>query len=51
MGQTTILIMILTLISKIFGFAREAVMAAFIGAGDLKSIYTTATTIPTISAE
>ena len=48
MGQTTILIMILTLISKIFGFAREAVMAAFIGAGDLKSIYTTATTIPTV---
>lgn len=48
MGQTTVLIMILTLISKIFGFAREAVMAAFIGAGDLKSIYTTATTIPTV---
>lgn len=46
MGQTTILVMILTIISKIFGFIRESVMAAFIGAGDLKSIYTTATTIP-----
>lgn len=48
MGQTTILVMILTIISKIFGFVRESVMAAFIGAGDLKSIYTTATTIPTL---
>lgn len=46
MGQTTIIIMILTIISKIFGFVRESVMAAFIGAGDLKSIYTTAITIP-----
>lgn len=48
MGQTTLLIMILTLISKVFGFVRESVMAAYIGAGDLKSIYTTATTIPTV---
>lgn len=48
MGQTTIIIMILTIISKIFGFVRESVMAAFIGAGDIKSIYTTATTIPTM---
>lgn len=48
MGQTTILIMILTIVSKIFGFVRESVMAAYIGAGDLKSIYTTASTIPSI---
>ena len=46
MGQTTILIMILTIVSKIFGFVRESVMAAFIGAGELKSIYTTTLTIP-----
>ena len=46
MEQTTILVMILTIISKIFGFVRESVMAAYIGAGDLKSIYTTATTVP-----
>lgn len=46
MGQTTLILMILTVISKIFGFVRESVMAAYIGAGDLKSIYTTATTIP-----
>lgn len=48
MGQTTILVMILTIVSKIFGFVRESVMAAYIGAGDLKSIYTTAVTIPTM---
>ncbi|MBP2068998.1 murein biosynthesis integral membrane protein MurJ [Anaerococcus nagyae] len=46
MGQTTIVLMILTVISKIFGFVRESVMASVIGAGDLKSIYVTATTIP-----
>lgn len=46
MGQTTIVLMIITILSKIFGFVRESVMAAFIGAGELKSIYTTATTIP-----
>lgn len=47
MGQTTIVLMILTVISKIFGFVRESVMASYIGAGELKSIYTTAMTIPT----
>ena len=41
MGQTTILIMILTIVSKIFGFVRESVMDDYIGAGELKSIYTT----------
>ena len=46
MGQTTIILMIITILSKIFGFVRESVMAAFIGAGELKSIYTTAMTIP-----
>ena len=46
MGQTTIVLMIITVLSKIFGFVRESVMAAFIGAGELKSIYTTAMTIP-----
>ncbi|WP_296115192.1 murein biosynthesis integral membrane protein MurJ [uncultured Anaerococcus sp.] len=48
MGQTTLILMILTVISKIFGFVRESVMAAVIGAGDIKSIYVTATTIPDI---
>ena len=48
MGQTTLILMIITVISKIFGFVRESVMAAYIGAGELKSIYTTAMTIPNV---
>ena len=48
MGQTTILLMIITILSKVFGFVRESVMAAVIGAGEIKSIYVTATTIPDI---
>ena len=40
--------MIITILSKLFGFVRESVMAAVIGAGDIKSIYVTATTIPDI---
>lgn len=48
MGQTTIVLMLITILSKILGFVRESVMAAYIGAGELKSIYTTSMTIPTI---
>ena len=50
MGQTTLMLMFITIISKIFGFIREAVMASYIGAGDLKSIYTTANTLPVVVA-
>src|SRR5699024_11849132 len=48
MGQTTLMLMIITIISKVFGDVREAVMASFIGAGDLKSVYTTANTLPVV---
>lgn len=50
MGQTTFMLMFITIISKIFGFVREAVMANYIGAGELKSIYTTANTLPVVVA-
>ena len=50
MGQTTLMLMFITVISKVFGFIREAVMASYIGAGDLKSIYTTANTLPVVVA-
>ena len=50
MGQTTLMLMIITIVSKVFGFVREAVMASFIGASDLKSIYTTANTLPVVAA-
>ena len=48
MGQTTFMLMLITIISKVFGFIREAVMANYIGAGELKSIYTTANTLPVV---
>ena len=48
MGQTTVILMIITILSKLFGFVRESVMAAILGAGEIKSIYVTATTIPDI---
>lgn len=48
MGQTTFMLMIITIISKVFGFLREGVMAYYIGAGDLKSVYTTANTLPVV---
>ena len=50
MGQTTFMLMLVTIISKIFGFIREAVMASYIGAGKIKSIYTTANTLPVVVA-
>lgn len=50
MGQTTFMLMLITIISKIFGFIREAVMASYIGAGGIKSIYTTANTLPVVVA-
>lgn len=50
MGQTTFMLMVITIISKIFGFVRESVMANFIGAEELKSIYTTANTLPVVVA-
>ena len=50
MGQTTFMLMFITIISKVFGFIREAVMANYIGAGELKSIYTTANTLPVVVA-
>ncbi|MDO5048200.1 MAG: murein biosynthesis integral membrane protein MurJ [Anaerococcus sp.] len=50
MGKTTLMLMIMTMISKVFGFIREGVMANYIGAGDLKSIYTTANTLPVVIA-
>lgn len=48
MGQTTVILMIITILSKLFGFVRESVMAAILGTGEIKSIYVTATTIPDI---
>lgn len=50
MGQTAFMLMFVTIISKIFGFAREAVMAYFYGDGPITASYTVANTLPVIIA-
>ncbi|MDD7306652.1 MAG: murein biosynthesis integral membrane protein MurJ [Peptoniphilaceae bacterium] len=50
MGQTAFMLMFVTIISKVFGFAREAVMAYFYGDGPITASYTVANTLPVILA-
>lgn len=50
MGQTAFMLMIVTILSKIFGFLRESVMAYFYGAGDIVAIYAVANTLPVVIA-
>nr|WP_315023584.1 murein biosynthesis integral membrane protein MurJ [uncultured Aminipila sp.] len=47
-AQTAVLMAILTLISKCFGFIRETVMAGFFGAGYITDSYVMAQSIPAI---
>ncbi len=47
-AQTAFLMAVLTLISKLLGFARETVMAACFGAGNITDAYVMATGIPNI---
>lgn len=48
MGKTAILLMILTLISKVTGLVREKFFAYFLGTSDLLDIYNTSSSIPLI---
>lgn len=50
MGQTAFMLMFVTIVSKVFGFAREAVMAYFYGDGPITASYTVANTLPVIIA-
>lgn len=50
MGQTAFMLMIVTILSKVFGFLRESVMAYFYGAGDIVAIYAVANTLPVVIA-
>ncbi|MDO4662805.1 MAG: murein biosynthesis integral membrane protein MurJ [Tissierellia bacterium] len=49
MGQTAFMLMIMAVLSKIFGFVREMVMGYYYGTGDIVSIYLVANTIPVIA--
>ncbi len=48
MGQTAFMLMLVTILSKVFGFLRESVMAYFYGAGDIVAIYAVANTLPVV---
>ena len=47
-AKTTVMIMALTILSKVLGLIREQVFAAFYGAGIYADAYITAMKIPTI---
>lgn len=50
MGQTAFMLMLVTILSKVFGFVRESVMAYFYGTGDIVAIYAVANTLPVVIA-
>ena len=50
MGQTAFMLMLVTILSKVFGFLRESVMAYYYGAGDIVAIYAVANTLPVVIA-
>lgn len=48
MKKTVIYIMIITMISKLFGFVRDLVLSYFYGASNISDAYIVATTIPMV---
>lgn len=47
-AKATISLMMITMLSKIFGFVRELVLTYFYGANDISDVFITSSTIPTI---
>ena len=50
MGQTAFMLMFVTVLSKVFGFVREAVMSFYYGTGDVAAVYIAANTLPVVIA-
>lgn len=48
MKKTVLLVMILTIVSKVVGFAREIILAYFYGASGISDAYLISLTIPTV---
>jgi len=48
MKKTALLLMIITIISKVFGFARDITLSYFYGASEISDAYLIAMTIPTV---
>ena len=47
-AKTTIILMVITMISKVLGFGRELVLGSFYGASAYSDIYITAANIPNL---
>lgn len=47
MKKASVLIMVLSILSKIFGFIREATLAAVVGAGDISDAFVYSLSLPT----
>lgn len=50
MGQTAFMLMFVTIVSKVFGFVREAVMAYYYGTSGIAAAYIVANTLPVVIA-
>lgn len=48
MKQTTLAVMIITVLSKVLGFVREMVLSYVYGASDITDAYLISQTIPTV---
>src|SRR4051794_8716772 len=48
MKKTVVILMLVTIISKILGFARDIVLSYFYGASDISDVYLISMTIPTV---
>ena len=47
-AKATFLLMVVTILSKIFGLVRDSVLAAAYGTGTYAAVYATANNIPTV---
>jgi len=48
MKKTALIIIVITIISKIFGFTREILLSYFYGASNISDVYIVSTTIPNV---
>lgn len=48
MKKTVLILMLVTIISKVLGFARDIVLSYFYGASDISDVYLISLTIPTV---
>ena len=50
-AKSTVILMLVTMMSKVLGFIRELVLTYFYGTTQISDVYITSSTIPTIYGE